>query len=185
MNMADIPPEGLKLNLGCGRHTIHGWYCVDIVRHPEADRDPDLIGDFRKVPLPDACAVELLAIHVFEHVYPWEAEDVMTEWHRLLRLGGKLIMEMPDLMKFIHNIQTGREEGREGQMGMWGMYGDPTTKDPYMMHKWAWTYNSGPKSARIKPFLERHGFHYIAEEETQWHPKGRGVRDFRVTARKA
>ena len=178
MNARDIPAEGLRMNIGCGQHTIDGWYCVDAVRHPKADRDPDLIGDFRKIPLPDECAIELLAIHVFEHLYRWECDDVMTEWARLLRSGGKIILEMPDLMKVCRNVTNGREKGHDGQMTMWGLYGDPRTQDPYMVHKWAWTF------ATIQPFLREHGFAHIAEEETQWHPAGRGVRDFRVTARK-
>lgn len=175
----EIPAEGLRLNLGCGRHTLDGFFCVDAEKHPKATRDPDLLCDVKSIPLPDECASEVQAIHLFEHLYRWECDPVIDEWRRLLRPNGVLTMEMPDLMKFCANILNGREGRHAGQMGMWGAWGDPREKNPLMVHRWGWTY------ATIRPFLKAHGFTAIAEEETQWHPIGRGVRDFRVTARKS
>lgn len=173
-----IPAEGLRLNLGCGRHTLDGFFCVDAQQHPNATRPLDLVSDVKSIALPDDCAIEVQAIHLWEHLYRWECDEVIAEWRRLLRVGGKLTLEMPDLMKFCRNVLNGLEGRHEGQMTMWAMYGDPRTRDPYMVHKWAWTY------ATIRPFLKANGFDHIAEEETKWHPIGRGVRDFRVTARK-
>lgn len=174
-----MPDEGLRINLGCGRHTLDGWFCIDAAPHPQATRPLDLLCDVKSIPLPDGCAREVQAIHLFEHLYFWECAPAIEEWRRLLRPGGILTLEMPDLMKWCRNILQGREGRHPGQMGMWAAYGDPRTEDPLMTHKWAWTF------ATIRPFLKEHGFHDIAEEETKWHPIGRGVRDFRVTARKA
>lgn len=178
--MITIPEEGLRLNLGCGKHTFDDWFCIDEKRHPQATREPDLYSDVKKINLPDECASEIMAIHLFEHLERWECDDVLDEWKRLLRKGGLLALEMPDLMKTCHNILTGRQDGRHpDQMGLWGLYGDPRTKDHLMMHRWAWTYKT------IKPLLVAHGFTQITEAETKWHPMGRGKRDFRVEARKA
>jgi Methyltransferase domain len=176
----DIPEDGLRLNLGCGRHTLPGWFCVDAAQHPAADRPVDLISDVRKLDLPDNCASDIVAIHLWEHLYRWECDDVIVEWRRLLRRGGKLVMEMPDLLKFCKNVLTGRNDGRHhDQLGMWAMYGDPRERDPLMVHRWAWTFGT------IYPFLESHGFAKIKEAPTQWHPIGREHRDFRVEAIKA
>ena len=174
----EIPAEGLRISLGCGRHTLNGWFCIDAQPHPEATRPLDLMCDVRKIPLPNACASEVMAIHLFEHLYRWECDDVIEEWKRLLRPQGKLIMEMPDLLKLCRNVLEGRTNGRRhpDQMGMWGLYGDPGHKDPLMVHRWAWTFSA------IKPFLEAHGFTNCKEERTEWHLMGRDVRDFRVTA---
>lgn len=142
-----------------------------------ADRPLDLISDVRKIDLPSECARELIAIHLWEHMYRWECDDVIEEWKRLLRPKGKLVMEMPDLMKFCRNILSGNTDyNHPDQLGLWGMYGDPRDKDPYMVHKWAWTYTS------LQKFLKKHGFVDIAEEDTQWHQIGRGRRDFRLVA---
>lgn len=175
----DIPAHGLRLNLGCGRHTAPGWFCVDAVQHPQADRPLDMISDVRKIALPDACATDIVAIHLWEHLYRWECEAVIAEWRRLLLAGGKLAMEMPDLLKFCRNILNGRQGRHPEQMGMWAMYGDPRTCDPLMTHKWGWTF------ATLAPFLVEHGFRDIAKATTQWHPIGREHRDFRIEAIKA
>lgn len=171
--------QGLKINLGCGKHTLEGWFCVDKVKHPKASRDPDLYSDVTKLNLPDGCAAVIMAIHVFEHFYKWECDALLTEWKRLLQTDGTLILEMPDLLKACRNISQGRQDGNHpDQLGLWALYGDPRTQDPLMCHRWAWTFST------IKPLLAKHGFIHIAEGETKWHPNGRGVRDFRVTARK-
>lgn len=175
----EIPAEGLRLSLGCGRHVLDGWFCVDAEQHPLAERPLDLVSDVKKIALPDGCASEIIAIHLFEHLYRWECDEVIDEWRRLLRPQGRLTMEMPDLMKFCKNIIQGRSDGRHpDQLGLWAAYGDPRECNPLMTHKWAWTF------ATIKPFLKQHGFVDWREEDTQWHAVGRGVRDFRVTARK-
>src|ERR1043165_6045687 len=122
--------EGLRLNLGCGRHVLSdGWTNIDAAISPRASRPPDILCDVKKIPLPDACAIEVMAIHLFEHLYRWECDDTIDEWRRLLRPGGLLVLEMPDLFKFCRNIIEGIPgKGHEDQLGMWGLYGDPREK---------------------------------------------------------
>jgi predicted SAM-dependent methyltransferase len=175
-----IPAQGLRLNLGCGKKTLPGYFNVDAEVHPDSRKRPDLLCDIRKLPLPDECAVEVMALHVFEHFYRWDCDDVIKEWRRLLRKDGLLVMEMPDLFKFCLNILEGKKGRKhEDQLGLWGLFGDPQEKNPLMVHRWAWTFST------IKPFLERHGFNRIVEKPTVFHEVGRYVRDFRVEARKA
>jgi predicted SAM-dependent methyltransferase len=162
----------MKIHAGCGKRILEGWTNVDVQRIPGAARDPDLLCDLRSVPLPDACAEELMAIHVAEHFYPWELKDeVLPEWKRLLKPGGKLVLEMPDVMKAARNLLAGAGD----QMAMWPLYGDNTLRDPYMMHKWGWCY------ATIKPVLEAAGFQKVKERDPQYHG-ARLTRDFRVEA---
>lgn len=172
----------LRINLGCGRHTLEGWFCIDVVQHPAASRPLDLVSDVKSINLPSGCASELMAIHLWEHLYRWECDEVIIEWRRLLQPQGKLIMEMPDLFKFCRNILEGRQDGvhHPDQMGLWAMYGDPTHKDPLMCHRWGWTFNT------LSVFLKEHGFREIRQaERTQWHPNGRHNRDFRIEAMKS
>lgn len=166
--------------MGSGRTTLTGYFNIDVAISERAKRPPDLLCDFRRdIPLPDACADEILGIHVWEHIDRWECDDVIEEWRRLLRPNGRLALEMPDLMKCCHNILHGcTGEKVDGQLGMWGLFGDPTHRDPLMMHKWGWTFNT------LAPFLRKHHFHEIQQERTQFHFSGRDVRDFRIIARK-
>ena len=162
----------MKINAGCGNKILDGWTNVDAAVNPTAKRLPDIIADVRAIPLPDACADELMAIHVFEHFYLWEVAPLLTEWRRLLKQGGKLVLEMPDIVKAAKNLIAGMND----QQTMWAIYGDPAPRDPLNGHHWGWTAKT------IRPVLERNGFRDVREAETQFHPPGKKHRDFRVEA---
>lgn len=172
----------MRLNVCSGRHVLPGWVNVDVAvsTHKKSKGPPEILADARKIPLPDECADEIMCIHGFEHFYPWECVELITEWRRLLKKGGRLVLEMPDLIKCCENMISGYTvPGKHpDQFGMWGLYGDGTMNDPFMMHKWGWH----PKSLRA--FLKEHRFSDITDEPTQWHAAGSLRRDMRMTARK-
>jgi hypothetical protein len=105
-----------------------------------------------------------MAIHLWEHLYRWECDEVITEWKRLLRPGALLVLELPDMIKFCKNIIEGTTRGGKhpDQLGMWAAWGDPRTGDPHM----------------------NHGFTNIRHLPTVYHPAGRAHRDMRVEARR-
>lgn len=162
----------MKLNIGCGRHVLEGWTNVDVARSPKAPRDPEIFADARKVPLGDKVAHELMAIHVLEHFYKWEVQDVLAEWRRLLRVGGRLVLELPNLALACRNLLSG--QGGD-QMSMWPIYGDPGHKDPLMCHRWGWT-----PSTLMRELLAA-GFSNVRERKPQWHG-ARVDRDMRLEA---
>lgn len=171
---------GLKINAGCGRHVIDGWTNVDVQQSPFAVRAPEYLCDLRKIPLPDECADEVMAIHVFEHFYLWECAVVIAEWHRLLVPGGKIVLELPNIVKCCQNVVEAAGEDGSGKLPdnltLWGIYGDPSLSDPYMGHHWGWTPGS------LRAFLIEQGFSKGKELPTQWHGKGRKKRDMRIEA---
>lgn len=169
----------MRLNLGCGRHVLDGWTNVDAQVSSMAKRPPEILCDLKSIPLPDGCADEAMAIHVFEHFYRWESPIVLAEWRRLLRPGATLVLELPDLEKCCRNILEGRAgKGHPDQLGMWGIYGDPRDADPFMTHRWGWT----PKT--LKALLEERGFVDVRHEPTKWHSSGREWRDMRLVSRR-
>lgn len=176
-----IPAVGLRLNVGCGSRTLPGYFNCDIQRNPDAPRDPDLLCDAKAIPLPDGCAAELMAIHVFEHFYRWEVEAVLAEWGRLLRPGGLLVLELPNLVKCCENYLSGRARGGKDpdQLARWGIYGDPRTGDKFMCHPW------GYSPEELQSILEANGFAGVKHKQTVFHPAGRQHRDMRIEARKA
>ena len=117
----ELHQQHLSLNLGCGRHVLDGWFNIDIQRSPRAARAPEMLSDVKKIDLPDGCASRIMAIHLWEHLYRWECDTVIKEWHRLLEPKGQIILEMPDLLKFCANILEGRDSKTVDHLGMWGL----------------------------------------------------------------
>lgn len=170
----------MKLNIGCGKQTWPGFYCVDAVRHPKASRAPDLLHAFEfagdgslrnPLPLKDDCAEELHSYHFIEHVYRWEAPALVAEFRRLLKPAGKLVLELPNIAAAAQNLLAGMND----QMAMWPLYGDPEHRDPYMCHRWGYT----PQT--ITALLQAHGFGSVSVLPPVTHGAKR-KRDMRVEA---
>ena len=166
----------MKLNIGAGGRKYEGFTNVDIV----ARQGVDIVAEMSKIPLPDASAEEIMAIHVVEHVHSWEVPIALKEWNRLMKSGGRLILELPDIIKCCKNLLHGVMLGGKHphQLSYWGIYGDDRARDPFMQHKYGWTFKT------LKPLVSAAGFENIHEAETQFHPCGRNSRDFRLEARK-
>lgn len=166
----------MKLNIGCGGRRIPGFTGVDAVERPAAD----IVAKADAIPLPDGSADEIMAVHLFEHFYRWECDAVLVEWKRLLKPGGRLVLELPDLMKCCKNVIDGAMRGGKDpdQLTLWGLYGDPRQADQFMAHRWAWS------PASLTALLKAHGFDAINQEPTQFHPAGREHRDMRIVARR-
>lgn len=169
----------MKLNVCCGKRYREGWTNVDIVAL-DGFRAPDILCNALSVPLADGVASEIMCIHGFEHFQRWEVDALLEEWKRLLQPGGLLALEMPDLIKCCENVISGfKKAGKHpDQFTLWGLYGDPTTKDEFMMHRWAYS------PASLRAILSAHGFTDIMDAEPQWHPAGRERRDMRMEARR-
>ncbi len=88
---------------------------VDVVE-ARAGMKPDVICDLHDlVPFADASADEILSVHVVEHFWRWEIRDVLKEWMRVLKPGGRMVVECPNLESacrtFLENPQRQRARG--------------------------------------------------------------------------
>lgn len=85
---------GIKLHIGCGTNVLPGWLNIDRVT-----RAPGVVTniDATALPFPDASVTAILAEHVFEHFTFTEERAVWREVARVLRPGGELVLEVPDL----------------------------------------------------------------------------------------
>ena len=167
----------IKLNLGCGDKILDNYINVDIVNE-RGGRQPDAICDIRKLNIfDDNYCDEILAIHVIEHFWRWEVQDVLKEWSRVLKPNGKIIIECPNLLsacqELISNPIDASMPGKSGQRSMWVFYGDPSWKDPLMMHKWGYT----PQS--LGQLMCDCGFKNIKQEKAVF--KLKEPRDMRIT----
>lgn len=167
----------MKLNVGCGRMVLDGWFNIDIVQSPKAKRPIDLKADVRSIPLEDGCADVLMALHVIEHFYHWEVQALLAEWKRLLKPGGKIILELPNLEAACRNYLKYRNTDKVHQMAMWPFYGDPTHKDEFMCHRWGYDPDS------LSSELIKAGFRKVRIAKPETHGR-RANRDMRVEAMK-
>ena len=154
----------LKVNLGSGVHPWPGFVNVDL------NGEADINAPVNKLPFDDGEVEELHAIHLFEHLHRAESVFVLAEWRRVLKSGGRLVLELPSLDKIVRMISEGVEDRR---LTIMGLYGDPNDPKPDMLHKWGWS------NKEIMEVLLSAGFKDIKIMNPVFHiPK----RDMRVEA---
>ncbi len=84
-----------KLNLGCGWDHRDGYLNVDF----QDVHEPDLVADVRDLSMLESGAyTEIVAQDVLEHLERTDTPTALTEWARLLEVGGKLILRVPDVI---------------------------------------------------------------------------------------
>jgi SAM-dependent methyltransferase len=170
----------VRINLGCGDKLLPGYINVDAASSRQGIK-PDVLCDIRRLNVfKSNCADIILAVHVIEHFYAWEAIPLLQEWKRVMKPGGKIVLECPNLLSacqmILANPKQASDPGTEGRFGMWPLYGDPQWQDPLMCHRWAYT----PKSLQL--VCQRAGFVEVQQEPAEF--KLREPRDMRITGRK-
>jgi len=84
----------IRLNIGCGNMILKDWINVDL-HNPKAD----IKGDARKMPFEDNYADYLWASHVIEHLHFYDGQTAIKEWKRVLKPGGTIAIETPNLIE--------------------------------------------------------------------------------------
>ena len=114
--------KDIKLNLGAGGIDYSGFLSVDMY-------DPRAViqMDITKLDFNDNSVTEILASHVFEHLNPYHSEDILRNWLRVLKPGGKLVMEMPDIEGLCKRFVTANKQERYGILN--AIYGSVNTTD--------------------------------------------------------
>ena len=83
----------IKLNLGSGKAALEGYINIDAFVVGPGILNYDIL----RLPFESGSVDEILAEHIFEHVAFGEEESLWQECHRLLAVGGRLIVETPDM----------------------------------------------------------------------------------------
>lgn len=166
------------LNLGCGAKIWPKPFINVDLENNWSSIQPDVVADVTgQLPFDDGYADEVHAYHLFEHIPRWKSGDVLIEWIRVLKPGGRLVLEMPCLDKILGVFFDCAKQGKPAPMRltMWGLFGDPRYESEPMTHKWCFS------RAELRDLLEQVGMHDIQEETPKTHQP---VRDMRMVSRK-
>jgi predicted SAM-dependent methyltransferase len=149
-----------------------GWIHLD--SHPSADIVATI------PPLPPSVTSRqwtiIEGIHVWEHFYRWQAEELARSIYQCLCPGGQLILECPNLEIACRSFLGAYKDSDNYHMHVF--YGSPRTKDPSYGHRWGYT----PESLRQQ--LVEHGRFDPTDvkiETAKFHVPDR---DFRIVATK-
>lgn len=170
------------LNIGCGGRPFKStdnerWINVDVIDEIMAGYEY-VKSDARKLPF-DADSIDVVfSCHVIEHFWPWEVANVIMEWKRVIKPGGSLVTECPNILNSLGLIAIGvnNDNTQMYSLGMNGLYGDPNDYDLAMRHKWGYT----PKT--LSSLLTSAGFVDAMEVPAQY--KQAKIRDMRIVATK-
>jgi len=103
---------------------------------------------------------------------------MLKDWFDILKPGGELILETPNLLVACQQIlenPLGNTIPYNSPLGCWILYGDPSTKNDLMTHRWSYT----PQSLTTELF--KAGFRNIEIQAAQYKMPGR---DFRIVGYK-
>lgn len=151
----------IRLNLGSGKHP---WPNATNIDH---DERADIVGPVDNLQMfNDEEVDEIYAIHLFEHLPRLGLSRFLNEWKRVLKPGGRLILEVPCLDKIAQMIVNGEENCA---MTLFGIFGDVRLESPYMRHQWCYT------AKELTDIIKGAGFH-VEVSDPVYHVKRRDMR---------
>jgi SAM-dependent methyltransferase len=139
----------LKLNYGCGEQKLEGFINIDA----EKKTKPDLVHDLKKSPFPykDASVDEVFCIHNLEHIEYRYWGVIFTEFNRVLKEGGKLVLGYPEFEECVEFFLN----NHRGMKDFWRatLYGRQLYRGDYHV--------SPVVTSDLVPLLKRFGFRNI------------------------
>lgn len=109
MRFDGIPEDGVKVIIGTRTYVGPDWVHVDIDSFPLIDSEGgqhpvDVVCDARRINLPDHYADFVLSSECLEHFPHREYTNVLAEWVRIVKPGGRIRVEVPDFLLACNQI---------------------------------------------------------------------------------
>jgi SAM-dependent methyltransferase len=144
--------DPLKLDIGCGsveNHRGEDFTTVDLYVPADIKASADAI------PLPDNSVDEIWCSHMLEHIAIAKVHGTLKEWLRLLKVGGRAIVQVPNFDYVAKFWFIGQDRAWAEAM----IFGQQINEGEF--HKSAWT------SSVLQADLEQAGFK-VERVEMRW-----------------
>ena len=128
--------QNVRLEFGGGGIPTPGYLNCDLAEGEGIAFKVDLSG---RLPFPPGWADEILAVHVLEHM-PWtHVQEIFQEWTRVLKRGGLMIIEVPNMDNVFRGVLDGSwhlqfnndNRGGNAMVPIWG----EVSASNFMQHK--------------------------------------------------
>jgi predicted SAM-dependent methyltransferase len=166
----------LKLNLGCGNNLIDGYINID-----KYDKEADLQADICELPFENDMVDEIVAYQVIEHLPYWmtdaslehSTDQFWTECFRVLKSGGKMITECPDIGMIAKRIVNAYGDiNYEAIVNLYGEYYRPWDTERYddWQHQAGSLHINAFSWTKCQKIAERVGFTVRLQTMEEKHP---------------
>lgn len=110
----------IKLDVGSGDHNLKQpkdeWIHLDGCD----GENVDIICDFASIPLESESVDELWNGDVVEHIEQWRWNEVLTEWNRVMKIGGTIGGQTPNLHSIMVRYAKGEMSLEDATNGLYG-----------------------------------------------------------------
>ena len=157
----------VRLHLGCGTRVFDDYLNID------GDYMAGTPGIFvhdisQPFPVDENSVDEILSIHVIEHIMPDQVPGILREWLRMLKPGGCVAIEWPDLLKMCQYIASDPSriystDRKVQKRSVGGIFGNIIRyQDPVMLHKWGYSEES------LGLLLKQNGYTNVRSEPNHY-----------------
>ncbi len=144
-----------KLHIG-GKEYKEGWEILNIMDGAHIDH----LGDAKNMALfEDDSFMEIYSSHTLEHFsYKMELQQVLKEWYRILKVGGRLYVSVPDLERLCEMFLDKKKTFKERFYIMRMMYGGQINEFDF--------HYTGFSEGILTFYLKKAGFKNIKKVES-------------------
>jgi len=141
-----VKSENFKLHLGCGTKKLEGWINIDSVQACAPDQLHDIT---QPLPYEDLTVDEILAEDLLEHFDKYLRFIVFYEWARVLRIGGKINIQVPNFKKMLFKyFKFGYDNFVDMIFGE-NLWGSKIYIGHYGNHKWGYSEKTLPAFVKL------------------------------------